>query len=40
MTQFELNLAVDKQDTNLPLYDAQKILLQMVSYHKDHKTGG
>ena len=40
MTQSELDPAEDRQQRNLFLHDAQKILLQMVSYHKDHKTGG
>ena len=40
MTQSELNPAEDRQQTNLPLHNAQKMLLQMVFYHKDHKTGG
>ena len=40
MTQSELNPAKDRQQTNLSVYDAQKILLQMVSYHEDHNTGG
>ena len=39
IAQSELDPAVNRQETNLPLHDAQKILLQMVSYHKDHETG-
>ena len=40
MTQFELDPAEDRQQTNLPQHDAQQILWQMVSYHKDHTNGG
>ena len=38
MTQSELDPAEDRQQTNLPLHDAEKILLQIVSCDKDHIT--